>query len=98
MTPDRDETLLRRALQEGLHPAEIDLWPAVAQALPAGEKRQKRRTRALRLAVCIGAPLLLAAGALLGRVQFTNLRTNPPPQLCPRKQHRLRHPVRPDRL
>lgn len=85
MTPDRDETLLRRALQEGLHPAEIDLWPAVAQALPAGEKRQKRRTRALRLAVCIGAPLLLAAGALLGRVQFTNLRTNPRPSFAPDK-------------
>ena len=83
MTPDRDETLLRRALQEGLHPAETDLWPAVAQALPAGEKRQKRRTRALRLAVCIGAPLLLAAGALLGRVQFTNLRTTPRPSFAP---------------
>lgn len=83
MTPDRDEALLRRALQEGLHPAETDLWPAVAEALPAGEKRQKRRTRALRLAVCIGAPLLLAAGALLGRVQFTNLRTNPRPSFAP---------------
>lgn len=83
MTPDRDETLLRQALQEGLHPAETDLWPAVAEALPAGEKRQKRRTRALRLAVCIGAPLLLAAGALLGRVQFTNLRTNPRPSFAP---------------
>lgn len=83
MTPDRDETLLRRALQEGLHPAETDLWPAVAEALPAGEKQQKRRTRALRLAVCIGAPLLLAAGALLGRVQFTNLRTNPRPSFAP---------------
>ena len=83
MTPDRDEALLRRALQEGLHPAETALWPAVAQALPAGEKRQKRRTRALRLAVCIGAPLLLAAGALLGRVQFTNLRTNPRPSFAP---------------
>ena len=63
MTPDRDETLLRQTLLEGLHPTETDLWPAVAEALPAGEKRQKRRTRALRLAICIGAPLLLAAGA-----------------------------------
>ena len=44
---------------------------------------EKRRTRALRLAVCIGAPLLLAAGALLGRVQFTNLRTNPRPSFAP---------------
>ena len=46
MTPDRDEALLRRALQEGLHPAETDLWPAVAEALPAREERYRRRTRA----------------------------------------------------
>lgn len=85
MTPDRDETLLREALNAGLHPAETDLWPAVAQALPAGEKRQRRRTRVLRLAICLGAPLLLAAGALLGRVEFTNLRTNPRPSFAPDK-------------
>lgn len=85
MTPDRDETLLREALEKGLHPAETDLWPAVAQALPAGQKRQARRSRALRLAVCIGAPLLLAAGALLGRAQFTNLRTDPRPSFAPDK-------------
>lgn len=83
MTPDRDEALLRRALQEGLHPAETDLWPAVAEALPAGQKRHDRRVRALRLAICIGAPLLLAAGVLLGQVQFTNLRTNPRPSFAP---------------
>lgn len=83
MTPDRDETLLREALQTGLHPAETDLWPAVAEALPAGQKRYNRRTRALRLAVCIGAPLLLAAGALLGQVKFTDLRTNPRPSFAP---------------
>ena len=85
MTPDRDETLLREALEKGLHPAETDLWPAVAQALPAGQKRQARRSRALRLAICIGAPLLLAAGALLGRAQFTNLRTDPRPSFAPDK-------------
>ena len=85
MTPDRDEALLRRALQEGLHPAETDLWPAVAEALPAGEKRYRRRTRALRLVICIGAPLLLAAGVLLGRAEFTNLRTNPRPSFAPDK-------------
>lgn len=83
MTPDRDETLLREALQTGLHPAETDLWPAVAEALPVGQKRYNRRTRALRLAVCIGAPLLLAAGALLGQVKFTDLRTNPRPSFAP---------------
>lgn len=85
MTPDRDETLLRDALQKGLYPAETDLWPAVAEALPAGERRQKRRVRVLRLAICIGAPLLLAAGVLLGRVEFTNLRTNPRPSFAPDK-------------
>lgn len=85
MTPDRDEALLREALEQGLHPAGIDLWPAVAQALPAGQKRQARRSRALRLAICIGAPLLLAAGALLGRAQFTNLRTDPRPSFAPDK-------------
>lgn len=83
MTPDRDETLLREALQTGLHPAETDLWPAVAQALPAGQKRHDRRVRALRLAICLGAPLLLAAGALLGQVKFTDLRTNPRPSFAP---------------
>ena len=85
MTPDRDEALLRRALQEGLHPAETDLWPAVAEALPAREERYRRRTRALRLVICIGAPLLLAAGVLLGRAEFTNLRTNPRPSFAPDK-------------
>lgn len=85
MTPDRDETLLREALNAGLHPAETDLWPAVAEALPDAPKHPARRVRALRLAVCIGAPLLLAAGALLGRVQFTDLRTNPRPSFAPDK-------------
>ena len=34
MTPDRDELFLQKTLQEGLHPADRDLWPAVAEALP----------------------------------------------------------------
>ncbi len=85
MTPDRDETFLREALNAGLHPAETDLWPAVAEALPDAPNHPARRVRALRLAVCIGAPLLLAAGALLGRVQFTDLRTNPRPSFAPDK-------------
>lgn len=83
MTPDRDETLLREALTAGLHPAETDLWPAVAEALPDAPKHPARRVRALRLAVCVGAPLLLAAGALLGRVKFTNLREDPRPSFAP---------------
>lgn len=85
MTPDRDETLLREALTAGLHPAETDLWPAVAEALPDAPKHPARRVRALRLAVCIGAPLLVAAGALLGQVKFTNLRTDPRPSFAPDK-------------
>ena len=29
MTNDRDEEFLRTKLTDGLHPAEVDLWPAV---------------------------------------------------------------------
>lgn len=83
MTPDRDELFLQKALQEGLHPAQADLWPAVAEALPGAARRQTRRHRALRVAVCLCVPLLLAAGALLGRAEFTNLRENPRPSFAP---------------
>lgn len=83
MTFDRDEQYLHDVLQAGLPTAGADLWPAVAEALPAGQARQRRRTRAVRLAVCLGAPLLLAAGALLGRAEFTNLRENPRPSFAP---------------
>ena len=83
MTFDRDEQYLHDVLQAGLPTAGADLWPAVAAALPAGQARQRRRTRAVRLAVCLGAPLLLAAGALLGRAEFTNLRENPRPSFAP---------------
>ena len=83
MTFDRDEQYLHDVLQTGLPTAGVDLWPAVAEALPAGQARQRRRTRAVRLAVCLGAPLLLAAGALLGRAEFTNLREDPRPSFAP---------------
>lgn len=83
MTPDRDELLLQKTLQEGLHPADRDLWPAVAEALPGAARRQRRRARALRVAVCLCVPVLLAAGALLGRAEFTNLRENPRPSFAP---------------
>lgn len=83
MTPDRDELFLQKTLQEGLHPADRDLWPAVAEALPGAARRQRRRARALRVAVCLCVPVLLAAGALLGRAQFTNLRENPRPSFAP---------------
>ena len=83
MTPDRDELFLQKTLQEGLHPADRDLWPAVAEALPGAARRQRRRARALRVAVCLCVPLLAAAGALLGRAEFTNLRENPRPSFAP---------------
>lgn len=83
MTPDRDELFLQKTLQEGLRPADRDLWPAVAEALPGAARRQRRRARALRVAVCLCVPVLLAAGALLGRAQFTNLRENPRPSFAP---------------
>lgn len=83
MTFDRDEQYLHDVLQAGLPTAGADLWPAVAEALPAGQARQRRRARAVRLAVCLGAPLLLAAGALLGRAEFTNLREDPRPSFAP---------------
>lgn len=83
MTPDRDELFLQKTLQEGLHPADRDLWPAVAEALPGAARRQRRRARALRVAVCLCVPVLLAAGALLGRAEFTNLRENPRPSFAP---------------
>lgn len=83
MTPDRDELFLQKTLQEGLHPADRDLWPAVAEALPGAARRQRRRTRALRVAVCLCVPVLVAAGALLGRAEFTNLREDPRPSFAP---------------
>lgn len=83
MTPDRDELFLQKTLQEGLHPADRDLWPAVAEALPGAARCQRRRTRALRVAVCLCVPVLVAAGALLGRAEFTNLREDPRPSFAP---------------
>ena len=64
MTYDRDEVFLQEKLTAGLHPAEVDLWPAVAQGLPTG--RAAQRARWLRPALCLVAPLLIAAGVLVG--------------------------------
>ena len=80
MKHDREETFLREKLTNGLHPAAVDLWPAVAEALP--DTRPARRSR-WRLAICLAAPLLIAAGVLVGTAEFTNLRENPRPSFAP---------------
>ena len=81
MKYDRDETFLREKLTAGLHPTAVDVWPAVAEQLPAAHKM--RRIRWLRLAVCVATPLLIAAGVLVGTAEFTNLRENPRPSFAP---------------
>ena len=81
MTYDRDEVFLQEKLTAGLHPAEVDLWPSVAQGLPTG--RAAQRARWLRPALCLVAPLLIAAGVLVGTAEFTNLRENPRPAFAP---------------
>lgn len=81
MKYDRDETFLREKLTAGLHPTAVDVWPAVAEQLPAAHKM--RRIWWLRLAVCVAAPLLIAAGVLVGTAEFTNLRENPRPSFAP---------------
>ena len=55
MTFDRDEQFLHEKLSADLHPAPVDLWPAVAENLPAKPHRR-------HLWLCLAAPLLIAAG------------------------------------
>lgn len=70
MTFDRDEQFLHEKLSADLHPAPVDLWPAVAENLPAKPHRR-------HLWLCLAAPLLIAAGVAATGAQFTDLRTNP---------------------
>lgn len=79
MKYDRDEAYLREKLTDGLHPADVDLWPSVAEALPGA--RPARHWR--RFVICLAAPLLIAAGVLAGTAEFTNLRENPRPSFAP---------------
>ena len=79
MKYDREEAYLREKLTDGLHPADVDLWPAVAEHLP--DARPARHWR--RLCICLAAPLLIAAGVLAGTAEFTNLRENPRPSFAP---------------
>ena len=65
MKYDREEAYLREKLTDGLHPADVDLWPAVAEHLP--DARPARHWR--RLCICLAAPLLSAAD-LLERLGF----------------------------
>ena len=44
MKYDREEAYLHEKLTGGLHPADVDLWPAVAEHLPdAPHARHPRR-------------------------------------------------------
>ena len=79
MKYDRDEAYLREKLADGLHPADVDLWPSVAEALPGTRPAQHWR----RFVICLAAPLLIAAGVLAGTAEFTNLRENPRPSFAP---------------
>lgn len=76
MTFDRDEQFLHEKLSADLHPAPVDLWPAVAENLPAKPHRR-------HLWLCLAAPLLIAAGVAATGAQFTNLRVNPRPGFAP---------------
>ena len=76
MTFDRDEQFLHEKLSADLHPAPVDLWPAVAENLPAKPHRR-------HLWLCLAAPLLIAAGVVARGAQFTDLRTNPRPSFAP---------------
>ena len=76
MTFDRDEQFLHEKLSADLHPAPVDLWPAVAENLPAKPHRR-------HLWLCLAAPLLIAAGVAATGAQFTDLRTNPRPSFAP---------------
>lgn len=79
MKYDREEAYLREKLADGLHPAGVDLWPSVAEALTG--TRPARHWR--RFVICLAAPLLIAAGVLAGTAKFTNLRENPRPSFAP---------------
>lgn len=80
MKYDREETYLHEKLTGGLHPAGVDLWPAVAEHLPDAPPARHPRWK---LAICLAAPLLIAAGVLAGTAEFTNLRENPRPSFAP---------------
>ena len=80
MKYDREEAYLHEKLTGGLHPTGVDLWPAVAEHLPDTPPARHPRWK---LAICLAAPLLIAAGVLAGTAEFTNLRENPRPSFAP---------------
>ena len=55
MKYDREEAYLREKLTDGLHPADVDLWPAVAEHLPDARPARHWR-RALCFLRCSAAP------------------------------------------
>lgn len=54
-----------------------------ARAAQAAAAARPHRRPGWRLAVCLAAPLLLAAGVLAGEATFTNLREDPRPSFAP---------------
>ena len=61
MKYDREEAYLHEKLTGGLHPADVDLWPTVAEHLPDAPPARHPRWK---LAICLAAPLLIAAGVI----------------------------------
>ena len=83
MKYDREEAYLHEKLTGGLHPAGVDLWPAVAEHLPDAPPARHPRWK---LAICLAAPLLIAA-------RVHEPARKPAPVLCAGGQHRVRHHV-----
>lgn len=50
MKYDREEAYLHEKLTGGLHPADVDLWPAVAEHLPDAPHARHPRWK---LAICL---------------------------------------------
>ena len=74
MKYDREEAYLHEKLIGGLHPAGVDLWPAVAEHLPDAPPARHPRWK---LAICLAAPLLIAAGVLASRARPLRRRPTP---------------------
>ena len=55
MKYDREEAYLHEKLTGGLHPADVDLWPAVAEHLPDAPPARHPRWK---LAICLAGSIL----------------------------------------
>jgi|GEM_PF-94458 len=78
-----DRALILERVLDGLDYAALACIhgrPAVAEHLPDAPPARHPRWK---LAICLAAPLLIAAGVLAGTAEFTNLRENPRPSFAP---------------